>query len=502
MADNLENQGGTWHVRLSIPADVRKAFGGRKILSRSLETGLRSEAMNRRLPFLTQWKGEIAAARAQVKDLKENWRPELASKSVTLHEVVDSELLAAIKLPSSERALTTDVPDAVIAWFIRGRDAMIQAAHKWEENGPKGIVQQVVAHFETFPATMVEAVERSADLVRSIEQQITAYKYNLTPTEAAEAKAIVLDPATYKPKSPITKVRLETFRAHRKARDISAKNIDAQESKLEKLSAFLATTGKPLDFDCVSAWLDSIDAASKTKQQYLNAGNTFWKWAMKYDARWREDYKGATTPFENHDLPQLRGKGKVDAQRVAFELGELSTLYAAAHDKKLHALADLILLAAYSGARIEEICQLRIEHIITPDGVQSFNIVDSKTAAGIRVVPVHPALTTLVQRLMDDSKDGYLVPSDSKNKYGIRSDLMSKAFGRLKTALGFGEFHVFHSIRKTVITQLVRASVTGMLIAELVGHETGTVTYDVYSQGHSAAQKLEAISKLPTLIAQ
>lgn len=114
-------------------------------------------------------------------------------------------------------------------------------------------------------------------------------------------------------------------------------------------------------------------------------------------------------------------------------------------------------------------------------------------------MPVHPALTALVKRLMEDTKDGFLIPSKANNKYGIRSDLMSKAFGRLKRGLGFDDLHVFHSIRMTVITQLVRANVAGTIIAELVGHETGTVTYDVYSQGHSAAQKLEAISKLPTL---
>jgi integrase len=499
MADNLEQQGGTWHVRLSIPADVQKAFGGRKILSKSLETGLRSEAMNRRLPHLTQWKAQIAAARAQAKALKENWRPELASKSFTLHELVDSQLLTAIKAPPSEHKLTLDVPDARIDQFLQGREAFIQAARKWEENGPKGIVEQVIAHFDRFPSTMVEATQEAASLVRSIEAQMTAYKYSLTPIEAAEATAIVLDPSSYKPRSPITTARLQAFRSYREARDVSAKNVDQQESKLLKLSTFLTTTGKPLDFDCVSAWLDSIDAASKTKIQYLAAGNAFWKWAMKHDARWREDYKGVIAPFERHDLPQQKGKAKADAQRIDFELSELSTLYAAAHAKKLHSLADLILLGAYTGGRIEELCQLRTENIIDEDGVQSFDIVDSKTVAGIRVVPVHPALAALVKRLMDDSKDGYLVPSDSKNKYGIRSDLMSKAFGRLKTSLGFGKFQVFHSIRKTVVTQLSRAGVAGPLIAELVGHETGTVTFDNYHQGASAVQKLEAISKLPTL---
>ncbi|WP_217997607.1 hypothetical protein, partial [Pseudomonas syringae] len=33
MAENLELQGGTWHVLLAIPKDLQKAVGGRKILS-------------------------------------------------------------------------------------------------------------------------------------------------------------------------------------------------------------------------------------------------------------------------------------------------------------------------------------------------------------------------------------------------------------------------------------------------------------------------------------
>ncbi|WP_342653402.1 hypothetical protein [Pseudomonas sp. F3-2] len=100
---------------------------------------------------------------------------------------------------------------------------------------------------------------------------------------------------------------------------------------------------------------------------------------------------------------------------------------------------------------------------------------------------------------MDDSKDGYLIITDSMNKYGDRSGALGKEFGRLKTRLGYGRQHVFHSIRITMITQLIRASVPGTLIAELVGHETGLVTFDVYSQGASAGQKLAALGRLPAL---
>lgn len=473
MANNLEQQGGIWHVRLAIPADVQKAFSGRRILSKSLETGLRSEAMNRRLPYLTQWKAEIAAARTQAKAPKPDWRPELAVIGAAVKKEFDVRFLNALNPPEA----SIEIPAR-------------SASGNWVE---------IAAGIEYAMPTDIGNLQGVAQLSRVFLSNLTSAKYDMNPTEADEARTIIFNPSSYKPKSPITTARIEAFRKYREARAISAKNIDAQESKLVKLSAFLAASGKPLDFDCVSAWLDSITAASKTKTQYLNAGNTFWKWAMKNDARWREDYKGAFTPFERHDLPQLKGKAKKDVQRVAYELSEIPTLYAAAQKREKSALADLILLGVYTGARIEELCLLRTENVIDDEGVQSFDIEDSKTVAGIRVVPVHPALTALVKRLMEDTEDGYLIPSTADNKYKNRSSPLGKVFGRMKKGLGFDRFHVFHSIRMTAITQLVRANVAGPIIAELVGHETGTVTYDVYSQGHSAAQKLEAISKIPTL---
>ncbi|NBA95843.1 site-specific integrase [Pseudomonas sp. R5(2019)] len=476
MANNLENQDGTWHVRLAIPADVQKAFGGRKILSKSLGTGLRSEAMNRRLPYLTQWKAEIATAREQLKALKESWRPELAAGSLILEKDLDGMLLASVK-PDED---ADRVKEDLLAFL--------------DQRSP-GLRTQL----EAAPRPTVAHVQRTTQLIREAAVQMAEGTYSLTAAEVEEAKRIVHRPSSYKPKSPITTVKLAAFRSFREDRAVDNKTVDQQESKLKKLSAFLAETGKALDFDCVSAWLDSLKVVPKTKAQYLLAGNMFWNWAMKYDAQWRQDFKGAVSPFEKHDLPQLRGKERVEAQRSAFELAELSTLRAKAHTKGLHTLADLILLGAYTGARIEELCQLRTEHIVMVDGVQSFDIKESKTAAGIRVVPIHPALTALVQRLKDDAQDGFLVPSASRNKYGNRSDPHSKAFGRLKSSLGFGSRHVFHSIRATVVTLLSRADVPFSLIAELVGHETGTVTFDVYSKGASAAQKLAAISKLPTL---
>lgn len=351
MANNLEQQGGIWHVRLSIPKDVRKAFGDRKILSKSLKTGLRSEAMNRRLQYLTQWKAEIAAARLQARAPKPDWRPELATLAGELDARINEKLISA-----SKRTLTFGVMESNEK---EARTQMLLNELRLGTSDPEGLL--ALLEIGTKSGSTLDKVQGMADFMRAAATHIATSAYDLSPTEIAETKAILRDPTVYKPKSPITTARIEAFRKYREARNISAKNIDAQESKLVKLSAFLSETGKPLDFDCVSAWLDSIEAASKTKTQYLNAGNMFWKWAMQNDARWKEEFKGAFTPFERHDLPQLKGKAKKDSKRVSFEVSELSTLYAAAQGKKLHALADLILLGAYSGARIEELCQLRLK---------------------------------------------------------------------------------------------------------------------------------------------
>ena len=491
MADNLIQKKGesTWYVRLAVPIDVRKAMGGKTVLIQSLKTGLRSEAMNRRLSILAGWQAAFKAARDRRTNRGDEWKEHIAASAQVFADIfrqlkTDVALGETKEVTHPDPAEVKELSQLVFDDSVNGRRRRAEADRVYAMQGLDG---EIALH--NLAQKML--LEMFGEVVTSVQE--------LSPAEAIEMQEILIDPKAHKPKSPINKARLATFREHRQSRAIAAKTIDQQESKLQKLSDFLKTGERSLDFDAVSAWLDSLKLTSKTLTQYLLAGSVFWRWAMKHDVRWREDFKDRANPFENHDLPQVRGKAKTDAQRKDFNLEDICKLHAAASIGGHATLADLILLGTYTGARIEELCQLKVEHVIEPDGIKSFDIVDSKTAAGIRSVPIHPALSTLVDRLVEQSKDGYLVPSDSKNKYGIRSDALSKAFGRLKEAQGFGSQHVFHSIRKTVVTQLHRADVRSELIAELIGHETGTVTFDVYSQGATTAQKLEAISKLPSL---
>ncbi len=62
--------------------------------------------------------------------------------------------------------------------------------------------------------------------------------------------------------------------------------------------------------------------------------------------------------------------------------------------------------------------------------------------------------------------------------------------------MGFGSQHVFHSIRKTVVTILENAGAPENVVADIVGHEKTTMTYELYSGRLSLAVKREALDKL------
>lgn len=452
--------------------------------------------MDRRLPILALWKQQIEAAKNAKATNHDVWRQELADKGAILERKVDAGILNAIKRPPRGKGRTeAEIParsiqlDQDIASFLSQLQGL-------EDAGAIGLVEAMRKRLETPPASMLDGIESAAQVSRTVTVMLAERRHGLSPAEVEEAAVLTAFPSTYKPVSPITHSRLATFRAFREKSGIAAKTIDQQASKLEKLSAYLRDQGKPLDADLVGAWLESLSLSSKTKAQYLLAGSTFWLWAVKHDARWREDYAGKDNPFRGQTLPKVRGKARVEAARKAFTTEQIESLFAVALAGGNRTLCDLINLGAHTGCRIEELAQLRKESVVKVEGVLSFKIEDSKTAAGIREIPIHPALTTTVDRLSADSSDGYLLPSSAGNKYGIRSDSLSKAFGRLKTAQGFGRQHVFHSVRSMVVTLLLRAGVPGPTVANIVGHETGLVTFDVYDEGASPKQKLEAIQKL------
>ena len=181
--------------------------------------------------------------------------------------------------------------------------------------------------------------------------------------------------------------------------------------------------------------------------------------------------------------------------RQAFTRNEINFLHNELQKKSNQEpeLFHLFQIGIYTGARIEEICLIRTKDV----SENTIRIMESKTEAGIREIPIHSQISGLIKTLKHRSTDTYLIGNLKINRLGQRSASIGKKFGRLKTKLGFKKgVHVFHSIRKTFSTLLDQAGVQESIAADIVGHEKETMTYGLYSGGSSMAQMIEAIERV------
>lgn len=243
----------------------------------------------------------------------------------------------------------------------------------------------------------------------------------------------------------------------------------------------------------VKQWVDSLALAGSTHsslKRILGSSKSLWTYLRKsshIEIDRLDPFLGTLSLVSTKVARNKQG-------RVALSPEDIAKLHQAAIDKKDQALADIIALGAYTGARVDELACLKVTDVTTSD---SLKITSSKTEAGIREIPIHPAIAALVKRLCRDSNSGYLIPSKSKNQYGNRGDAISKRFGHLKDSMGFAKgSEVFHSIRKTVITLMENAGVKEGVAADIAGHDKNTMTYGLYSMGSELDVKREALSKV------
>jgi integrase len=278
---------------------------------------------------------------------------------------------------------------------------------------------------------------------------------------------------------------------------LAAKSKDQAIKDVEALIAKFTTLGE-ITKSNVKKWMDEIASIGKgiaSQKRILSFSRNYWKYLQSGDV-----VPADLDPF-NGVLNISKGKksdGKHGGSNLPYAPAEVVKLWDTAGKRKMGKaknapfdtqLADLILLGAYTGARIEELCSLKVSDVTE----QSFRITDAKTEAGIREVPIHSCLIALVKKLTEDSTDDYLLSGLTFNKYGDRSNAIGKRYGRLKTSLGHSDAYTFHSLRSTVITQFENAGVSENLAADIVGHEKPRITYGLYSGGASLPVKKEAI---------
>ena len=205
--------------------------------------------------------------------------------------------------------------------------------------------------------------------------------------------------------------------------------------------------------------------------------------SIKVYWRWLKRYKSLDTAYPFEDIlppvPNKNSKSKSSIDIIGFSIPDYHKILGAVPDKDRN-LRNLIILGAHTGCRLDELCALKLEDV----SFDRFQIVDAKTNAGLRTVPLHAAITQLVAELVDTSADGYLIDGESdNNQYNSRSGGIGHRFSRLKTKLGYKRNQVFHSWRHSMTTQLENAERPLSQIQRIIGHTVSGMTLSRYSDG-------------------
>lgn len=170
-------------------------------------------------------------------------------------------------------------------------------------------------------------------------------------------------------------------------------------------------------------------------------------------------------------------------------------------------------LGLYTGARVSEVGQLRLEDFFTDDdGVWCLRITDDglgqslKNETSAREIPLHPDLVTLglrerVERLKAEG-ESQLFPRAKAGSVNGMGNWLSKSYGRhlatlgIKAAGGKGKVG-FHSLRKTFIQAMKSIGVTAEARAQMVGHELDDEHHAAYSQDFTCGELLEGVGVGP-----
>lgn len=283
---------------------------------------------------------------------------------------------------------------------------------------------------------------------------------------------------------------------------VTSTTLHEYRQTLSNFAKVYGGTLEALSRDDVKAWVKAL-AASPGNGKSGNGSATI---ARKLSAlRSYVTFLIEERKFDASKLqPWVKAPAKKDGEgiRDRFEPSDVAKLIAAADG--CQALADFIMVGAYTGSRRESIAQLKVASIQTsPDGIRffAFRGKGSKTESGKRDTPIHSAIAPIVDRLIAGADaDGYLFPG-IVDKDGKRGAKMGGKFSTLKQSMGYSDIQDFHSLRHTVLHMFETARTPEGIAQDFVGHKKKGLSYGVYSGRNllsSMSEEAERALRYPT----
>ena len=194
---------------------------------------------------------------------------------------------------------------------------------------------------------------------------------------------------------------------------------------------------------------------------------------------------------------------------ATFEQSEIETLLSSEFFRKRITddidFTTAVLMALFTGCRVGEITALKKDQFKrSRNGIPFITIRDSKTAAGIREVPLHPYIFARIGPKLDalETSKGKLFRYAELNGKGtgnaagkmMKENLVAAGIDRPKL--------VFHSLRKYTNNELMQLGVSLEHRCRFAGHEIENVNVQTYTKTISVDELAAAVFPGLTTIAE
>lgn len=522
MADmqRLLKRGDTYHYHRRVPLHLVDIVG-KKFIRLALGTDSAKEARRRR-------NLEDARTDAMFRDAEKGIKPGTGRVGVSLETLTGyvRETVETMDRKSSERlALSPPADKRQLADMVE--DAQVQLGILTNPGDPRqdefvASVTDRIAHAQGADMTDAALVAQFAEIVRRGLVEVTRRHIGrLTNSNGSTFHDATFDPAT-PPPAPASMAALDTdivdgWAAERKP---SQKAVDSCRSEIRK---FIGHTGPKAVVEITRADVLSYKAAMIADGQTpaniktrLSRLNTVLGWAAENGHLPTNPAKGITIkvpkkskdkrqPFDANDLNAIfAGPVHADGERPFRGRGEASYW--------------LPLLALFSGARLEEMAQLRPHDvarqtytdgdgqtrkswfikIVEVDGEDGTTV---KTAGSERLVPVHPMLEELgfiafvkTQQQAGHARLFHLLKPGAYGKLGSKWGEWWSSY--MRGTIGITDKRkVFHSFRHTFKDMARHCGLPEGVARQIMGH-SGEDVADDYGNGYSLFQLVEGMAKV------
>lgn len=422
---------GTWYCVVEVPRPLQEKLGAKRLI-RSLKTLELREAQDRRWAVLAELKSQISDARNQVERADEDLVQEALEVRKAMIDARSDDAREMLREAVGARI------DALNYKYAKPRYHP-ETGEEQEPIAPEALHYAAVASGDAAP------------LDAYVDRWLSATSY----TERTKADA---------------------------------------RTALADLGAWLKASEKPCIINIVDERLASDfrdfglrgkGVHPKTANKKLSALRQYWAWMASSGF-----HKPDGNPWAGKSLPKPKAfqsdpDGALGQERP-FTDEEIKALLSGPASADL---TDVMRIAALSGMRLEEVGQLRVKNCV--GGL--FDVVRSKTKAGVRKVPIHPDLQAIVDRRAKGGEaTAFLFPDFKASGWDdTRTMATSKQFAAYRRKVGVDDSRDgarrskvnFHSFRRWFARKCEEAGQSETIVARVMGHEKGlSMTFSLYSQ--------------------